>query len=157
MKKLLTILLIVFVLFSCQEEKTPDLMEQLTDNPSGWDLASITHESNSNYDYVEHYTNVGTFVFYKDNTGEYTYGEQTTAFKFLIISNEVILLKFDFDRIMDYSSPFLFYAVYHRQNYDNYGAGWEDAFEFNVNILTDYSIRMWDYTQDVELFLLKVE
>lgn len=158
MKKIIVFLCLLGALYSCQKEEPLSLEEQLIANKSGWELASYTHDFGYYTQEYDHYTNVGRFVFLEDNKGEYTYNDKTARFIYYLDGNTRILIKFYYSEITDFSSPFLFYADYDRPDYYNgYGTGWDDAFEMDVTILTDYSLRFYNYNLGIEMFLLKSE
>jgi len=161
MKKSVTFLLLIFTLFSCTKEESVDLDELLLSNSNGWDIASITHDINSNIynGGKNHYTNCGKLIFMDNNEGQYIYEDDTYDFIYYTNNNELILIIFYFYEISDYTSPWLFYAAYYGQadNYD-YGTGWDDAVQLNVNIQSDYSLRFWNRSyNNLDMFLLKSE
>ncbi len=157
MKKIIIAILVLGVIYSCKKETPLTFNEQLVSNPNGWTLASYTHKIDLYSTDYDHYTNVGNFIFYDDGKGEYSY-EGTTARFIYYATDEVILLKFYYSEISDYSSPLLFFGMYYSNSYyDDYGSGWEDAFELNVEKLTDYSLRLWNPYIGIEMLLYKSE
>jgi hypothetical protein len=160
MKKSIVLILLVGVLFSCTKEETQSLKDRLVSSETGWDLASFSHDIDSySYDSLDHYTNVGNFVFNNDNTGVYTYEGTTANFNYYAYTtDDKLLIKFNYYEIPDFSSPFLFYAAYYKSYFDNeFGPEWEEAFEMNVDVMSDYSYRWWAYDLGIEMFILKAE